>query len=245
VNSTLTLGAALLLGLAAGGHCLLMCGGITAALGLATAKTAAGNPRPTLLAAYQLGRVASYSIAGLLFGGLLGALIAVLDVEAVRLTLRTLSAGAMMLAALVVIGRVRDPASRLGGSLWARLAPLGRRLLPVATVPRALAFGALWGWMPCGFVYTVLVIATLQADAGRAALTMAAFGLGTVPAMLATSLGAARVASLVARPAARRLAGAVLLASAIVTLAAAWLAPVHHELHGWLAGHGAALLTPH
>ena len=98
--------------------------------------------------------------------------------------------------------------------------------------------------MPCGFVYTVLVIATLQADAGRAALTMAAFGLGTVPAMLATSLGAARVASLAA-PAARRLAGAVLLASAIVTLAAAWLTPVHHERHGWLAGHGAPLLTPH
>jgi len=108
VNATLTLGAALLLGLAAGGHCLLMCGGITAALGLATAKTAAGNPRPTLLAAYQLGRVASYSLAGLLFGGLMGALIAVLDVEAVRLALRTLSAAAMMLAALVVIGRVRD-----------------------------------------------------------------------------------------------------------------------------------------
>ena len=245
MNATLTLGAALLLGLAASGHCLFMCGGISAALGLATAKTAAGNPRPTLLAAYQLGRVASYSLAGLLFGGLLGALIAVLDVEAVRLALRTLSAAAMMLAALVVIGRVRDPASRLGGSLWARLAPFGRRLLPVATVPRALAFGALWGWMPCGFVYTVLVIATLQADAGRAALTMAAFGLGTVPTMLATSLGAARVASLATRPAARRLAGAVLLASAIVTLAAAWLAPVHHELHGWLAAHGAPLLIPH
>ena len=116
MNATLTPGAALLLGLAASGHCLLMCGGITAALGLATAKTAAGNPRPTLLAAYQLGRVASYSLAGLLFGGLMGALIAVLDVEAVRLTLRTLSAAAMMLAALVVSGRVRDPASRLGGA---------------------------------------------------------------------------------------------------------------------------------
>ena len=91
----------------------------------------------------------------------------------------------------------------------------------------------------------MLVIATLHADAGRAALTMAAFGLGTVPTMLATSLGATRVASLAARPAARRLAGAVLLASAIVTLAAAWLAPVHHELHGWLAGPAALLLTPH
>jgi sulfite exporter TauE/SafE len=151
----------------------------------------------------------------------------------------------MMLAALVIIGRVRDPGSYLGRSLWSRLAPLGHRLLPVATVPRALAFGAVWGWMPCGFVYTVLVMAALQADAGRAALTMAAFGLGTLPAMLATSLGAVRVIGFAARPAARRLAGAVLVASAVVTLAAAWLAPVHHGLHGWLANHGSALFASH
>ena len=245
MNSTLTLGAALLLGLAAGGHCLFMCGGITAALAVATAKDTAGHPRLTLLVAYQLGRITSYSLAGLLFGGVLGTLIVVLDAEAVRLMLRTLSAATMMLAALVVIGRVRDPGSYLGRSLWRRLAPLGRRLLPVATVPRALAFGAVWGWMPCGFVYTVLLIAALQADAGRAALTMAAFGLGTLPAMLATSVGAVRVIGLAARPAARRLAGAVLVASAVVTLAAAWLAPAHHGLHGWLANHGPTLLAFH
>jgi sulfite exporter TauE/SafE len=232
MNGTLTVGAALLLGLAASGHCVLMCGGITAALGVATAKGAEGRPRLTLLCAYQLGRIASYSIAGLLLGGLFGAVVAVLDVESVRRALRTLSAAAMLLAALVVIGRVRDPGSRLGNRLWARLAPLGRRLLPVATVPRAVLFGAVWGWMPCGFVYTVLTIASLQADAARSTLTMAAFGLGTVPAMLAASLGAGRVAGLASRPAARHVAGAVLLASAIVTLAAAWLAPTHHALHG-------------
>ena len=89
-----------------------------------------------------------------------------------------------------------------------------------------------WGWMPCGFVYTVLVIATLQADPGRGALTMAAFGLGTIPAMLATSLGAGRVAALAARPAARRTAGVLLLASAIVTIAGPWLATTHHEEMG-------------
>ena len=161
-----------------------------------------------------------------------GVVVAVLDVESVRRALRTLSAAAMLLAALVVIGRVRDPGSRLGNRLWARLAPLGRRLLPVATVPRAVLFGAVWGWMPCGFVYTVLTIASLQADAARSTLTMAAFGLGTVPAMLAASLGAGRVAGLASWPAARHVAGAVLLASAIVTLAAAWLAPTHHALHG-------------
>ena len=232
MNGTLTVGAALLLGLAASGHCLVMCGGITAALGLATAKNAAGRPRPALLAAYQLGRITSYTLAGLVFAGALGGLIALLDLESVRRTLRVLAATAMLLAALVITGRVRDPGLSVGSRVWARLAPLGRRLLPVTSVPRALAFGMVWGWMPCGFVYAVLVIATLQADAWRGSLTMAAFGLGTVPAMFATSLGAGRVAALAARPVARRIAVALLVASAMLTLTAPWLPPLHHGLHG-------------
>jgi sulfite exporter TauE/SafE len=150
-----------------------------------------------------------------------------------------LSAGAMLLAALVVIGGVRDPGARLGGRLWVRLAPLGRRLLPIASPLRALAFGAVWGWMPCGFVYTVLLIATLQGDPLRAALTMGAFGLGTLPVMLATSLGLARASTLVMPRLARPLAGAMLLAGAVLTLAGPWLAPEHHGLHGWLPFVGA------
>jgi sulfite exporter TauE/SafE len=232
VNPTLTLGAALALGFAASGHCLVMCGGITAALGLATAKDAAGRPRQALLAGYQLGRIASYALAGLLFAGALGGLIALLDIESVRRTLRMLSATAMLLGALIIVGRIRDPGLSIGNRVWARLAPLGRRLLPVTSVPRALAFGMVWGWMPCGFVYAVLVIATLQADAWHGALTMAAFGLGTVPAMFATSLGAGRVAALAARPTARRIAAALLAASAMLTLTAPWLVPLHHGLHG-------------
>jgi sulfite exporter TauE/SafE len=148
----LTLGAALLLGLAASGHCLVMCGGISAALGMATAKGADGRPRPDLLVAYQIGRIASYSLAGLLFGGVFGGLIALLDIDAVRRSLRVLSALALLLGALVAFGRVRDPGFGIGRRLWPRLAPLGRKLLPVSNLPRGFAFGMVWGWMPCGFV---------------------------------------------------------------------------------------------
>jgi sulfite exporter TauE/SafE len=84
IASMPTLVAALLLGLAASGHCLVMCGGISAALGIATAKRADGRSRPDLLVAYQCGRITSYVLAGLLLGGLLGGVIALLDVEAVR-----------------------------------------------------------------------------------------------------------------------------------------------------------------
>jgi len=234
MSGPLTLGAALLLGLAASGHCLVMCGGISAALGLATARGAQGRPRGALLAGYQAGRIASYALAGLLAGGLLGGLVALLDVEAVRRTLRALGAGALLLGALAAFGRVRDPGFALGRRVWPRLAPLGRRLLPVASLPRAFAFGMVWGWMPCGFVYTVLLIATLQLDAAGAAATMAAFGLGTAPALLAAAFGAQRFAGFAATRATRRLAGGVLVAAAALTLAGPWLAGSAPWLHAWL-----------
>jgi sulfite exporter TauE/SafE len=152
----------------------------------------------------------------------------------VRNGLRVLSACALLLGAFVAFGRVRHPGFGIGRRLWPRLAPLGRRLLPVDSVPRALGFGMVWGWMPCGFVYTVLLIAALQLDAWRAAATMAAFGLGTAPAMLATAFGAQRWFGFAARPGGRRLAGAVLVASATLTLAGPWLVGHAPWLHGWL-----------
>ncbi len=233
MSDSLTLFAALLLGLAASGHCLVMCGGISAALGIATARRADGRPRPWLLIGYQIGRAASYTLAGLLLGGALGALIGVLDIESVRRALRVLAAAALLLGALVAFGRVRDPGFGIGHKLWQRIAPLGRRLLPVTSLPRALAFGMVWGFMPCGFVYTVLIISALQGDALHGAMTMAAFGIGTLPSMTLAAFGAQRFARFSARPAARRIAGFALLASAVLTLAGPWL-PMFPWLHACL-----------
>jgi sulfite exporter TauE/SafE len=234
VNGPLTVGAALLLGLAASGHCLVMCGGMSSALGLATAKDDRGRARPLLLAGYQLGRISSYALAGLLFAGILGAAIALLDIESVRRTLRILSGCALLLAALVAFGRVRDPGYGIGRRVWPRLAPLGRRLLPVATLPRAFAFGMLWGWMPCGFVYTVLLIATLQVNALDGAMTMAVFGIGTAPALLMASFGAQRFAAFAAKAATRQAAGSLLLLSALLTFMGPSLVQLLPALHGGL-----------
>ena len=234
MNGALTLGAAFLLGLAASGHCLVMCGGISAALGMASAKDARGRTRPALLATYQLGRIASYALAGLLLAGVFGGLVSLLDIESVRRTLRAVSALALLLGALVAFGRVRDPGIGIGRKLWPKLAPLGRKLLPVNTLPRGFAFGMVWGWMPCGFVYSVLLIATLQLDAARGAMTMAAFGLGTAPALFIAAFGAERLKGFAARPGARHLAGSVLVLSALLTLAGPWMEHVLPGMHVWL-----------
>lgn len=234
MSDALTLAAALLLGLAASGHCLVMCGGLSAALGLATARKADGRTHPALLIGYQLGRIASYSLLGLLLAGILGGLVAVLDIEVVRRALRAASALALLLAALVAFGRLRDPGSGAGQLLWTRIGKMGRRLLPVATFPRALAFGMVWGWMPCGFVYTVLLIATIQADAVRGATTMAAFGLGTAPALLIAGFGAHRLRKFAALRSYRYIAGSVLVLSASLTLVGPWLMHAVPGLHALL-----------
>jgi sulfite exporter TauE/SafE len=230
----LTLGAALMLGFAASGHCLAMCGGISAALGLATAKRADGRPQARLLVAYQLGRMLSYALAGGLVGGMLGFVVGWLDIDAVRTSLRALSALALVAAALVAFGSLRDPGSRIGKLVWPRLAPIGRRLLPVTTVARALGFGMVWGWMPCGFAYTMMLIAALEQDALRSAETMLAFGIGTAPAMIAVAFGARHATGFVAGNVGKRVAGAVLLGSAALTLLAPQLVAAAPWLHPWM-----------
>ena len=219
----LTPPAALLMGLAASGHCLLMCGGIAGASGVVALPGERQRPPLRWLVASQLGRLTSYSLAGLLIGGVLGGVVGLLDSEAVRTTLRMLSALALALAAAVVAGVLRDPGRGLGNLVWRRIAPLSRRLLPLRSTPRAFAFGMVWGWMPCGFVYSVLLVAALAADPWRAALTMALFGLGTMPALLALSVGASRLPRLAPSGQLRQAAGAVLLVCALATAIVPWL----------------------
>ncbi len=247
VTGAITMPAALLLGLAASGHCVVMCGGIGGALGMATARGRSGRTRVTLLLAYQVGRILSYAIAGLLAGGLLGGVVGVIaavDFAAVSAGLRLLAAAALLVAAAVAFGLLRDNGFGAGSALWQRLAPLGRRLLPVTTLPRALAFGMIWGWMPCGFVYSVLLLAIIAADPLYAAGTMLAFGLGTVPAMLATAIGAPQLLRFAGRPWARQAAGAILLAGAVLTFVAPWL-PAGHGSHPGNDGEGSTTEMPH
>ena len=234
MSGGLTLGAALILGIAASGHCLVMCGGISTALGLASARRADAPPRFALIVAYQAGRILSYAIAGAIAGGAIGYGVDWLDMDALRRGLRVLSAVALVMAALVAFGALRDPGSRVGQLVWSRIAPIGRRFLPVTSIARALGFGVVWGWMPCGFAYTVIMIAALEQDAVRAAATMLAFGMGTAPTMIALACGARRAASLAAGATARRVAGTILVCGAVLTVLAPQIVSAAPWLHPWM-----------
>ncbi|ATP46038.1 cytochrome biogenesis protein [Pseudomonas putida] len=220
------LGSALILGLLGGGHCLGMCGGLMGALTLAIPPEQRGR-RLQLLLAYNVGRILSYTCAGLLVG-LAGWAVAS---SPAALALRVVAALLLIAMGLYLAGwwSGLTRIEALGRGLWRHIQPVASRLLPVSSLPRALLLGALWGWLPCGLVYSTLLWAASQGHAGYSAALMLAFGLGTWPVLLATGLAAERVSSLLRRRSVR-MAGGLL-----VILFGLWTLPGPHQ--HWLMGH--------
>ena len=182
--------AVLLIGLAGGTHCLAMCGGIVGALTVASpGATSFPVPLWRLRLAYNLGRIGGYTLAGAAVGGIGSVGLLLQDALPVQLLLYV-AANLMLLAlGLYLAGSTAllAPFERLGQRLWARLQPLTRRFLPATSVAQALPLGLLWGFLPCGMVYSALALALLAGSAGRGALLMLVFGLGTLPNLLAAS----------------------------------------------------------
>lgn len=179
--------AVFLVGLLGGVHCLGMCGSI---VGIFTTQVPKEAPRWPFHLAYSSGRIASYAVAGALVGAVGQAGLLMRDAVPMQHLLFALSSLMLIVLGMYLAGLwgAARQLERLGSGLWKRLQPLTSKLLPVNTVPRALGLGALWGWLPCGLVYSVLVTALASGDASRGALVMAAFGLGTLPNLLAIGL---------------------------------------------------------
>lgn len=169
-------------------HCLGMCGGIAAALALggAPAGRGAAGRRLGFALAYNLGRIASYTLAGLAVGVFGEGLAAVMSDYNGHRVLRAVAGLVLVLAGVSLAGWLPRGASveRLGAGLWRHLQPLGRHLLPIDSLARALAFGMLWGWLPCALVYSTLMFAAASGEATRAMLIMLAFGTGTAPTLV-------------------------------------------------------------
>ena len=108
---------------------------------------------------------------------------------------------------------------KAGGALWHHLQPLSKHFLPLTTLPRALALGMVWGWLPCGLVYSVLVTALSTGSAVQGGLLMMAFGLGTLPTLLAMGMAAVRLKSLLQKIWVRRFSGLLVLGFGLLGLA--------------------------
>ena len=218
--------SALILGLLGGGHCLGMCGGLMSALTLAIPADRRAQ-RFQLLLAYNLGRIFSYAAAGLLLG-LAGW---ALNNSPAAMLLRIIAALLLIAMGLYLAGwwSGLTRIEALGRGLWRYIQPLTRRFMPVTNWPRALILGGLWGWLPCGLVYSTLLWASSQGNALDSAALMLAFGLGTLPVLLATGMAAERLSALL-RERGVRMAGGIL-----VILFGLWTLPGPHQ--AWLMGH--------
>lgn len=179
------LAAAFVGGLAGGVHCAGMCGGIVRMMCAGSAQMS-GAPALGYLAAFNAGRVASYVCAGSLAGalgqaGLLTRAAPVLQPLMFALaSLMLVTLGLYLAGAMPLMTRIEGA----GAWLWRGIQPWTRRVLPVTSLPRALGLGVLWGWLPCGMVYAVLLTALALGSWWQGAALMFAFGLGTLPNLL-------------------------------------------------------------
>jgi sulfite exporter TauE/SafE len=206
----------LLIGLFSTLHCLGMCGGIMGALTFSLPAEVRHEKGRLwrFLFAYNLGRITSYALAGALIGTLGGSLFAIASPRSGYLVLQWAAAILMVGIGLYLAGWFPRFAriERIGEPFWRRLEPFGRKLLPVRHPAQAFLYGMIWGWLPCGLVYSALLLTITSGDALAGALYMTAFGVGTLPSMTGAGILARQMMSLARRPAVRSVAGVVVVA---------------------------------
>lgn len=206
---------AFIIGLMGGVHCIGMCGGIVSALSFSQSQL----PNQTrlsvfsLLLSYNLGRLFSYIIAGALMGGIGWLAIHWLDMRQLQLLLQFLAGLFMLLLGLYLSGwwPILLHLEKLGGRVWNKLEPIGRKFIPVTGPTQAVILGLIWGWLPCGLVYSVLVWSVSAGGFVEGGLLMLSFGLGTLPNLLAMGLFANRLRSWLHHVWVRQLAGSMVM----------------------------------
>lgn len=228
----------LIAGLAGSVHCAGMCGGIVGAFSVGApvrviriAGAGRGSAGSHVLA-YNAGRIASYMLAGALAGGAAGSLASLARMASLQLAAYLLANLMLAVMGLYLMDAWRGLAriEAAGGQLWRRMQPLLKPLLPMDSPCKALALGALWGWVPCGMVYSMLLTAMLSGSALAGALVMGTFGLGTLPMLLAMGLSGARLREYLQLRPLRLACGLLVLTFGILGLArAAGSGP-----HDWL-----------
>jgi len=183
---------ALGLGLASTLHCVGMCGGIMGALtfGLPEEVRSDKSRQFLFITTYNLGRISSYTFAGLIAGLISASLVSTLSIENGHLILRALASVVLISFGLHLAGLFSkmQMLESFGAVVWRRLQPLTKRFFPVRTLWRAYCFGLVWGWLPCGLVYSALLWASASGDPVSGALYMFAFGLGTLPGVMTSGL---------------------------------------------------------
>jgi uncharacterized protein len=162
--------SALLMGLAGGPHCMAMCGAACAGL------TRLGGPSQSRsLWAFQAGRLVGYSAAGAAAAFAVQSLGWLTTNTAALRPVWTLFHLAVLAWGLMLLAQARQPmwVSSAGRSIWSRVRPVA------AARGGVFATGALWAFMPCGLLYSALLVASLSGGPLEGAVSMALFAMGS------------------------------------------------------------------
>jgi len=216
---------AFITGLLGGVHCFGMCGGIVGALTLNTSNDNSQRSSPLLITlGYNIGRIAGYAVAGAIVGFLGATLVDLTGIQAAKQILSIIASLFMIVLGFYLAG-IWSGISKLehiGGHLWKYIQPFTKQFMPVRSYKQAIPLGFLWGWLPCGLVYTALIWTLSAGGAIQGALIMLAFGLGTLPNLLAMGIIATRLAKWVRNPTIRMFAGLLVVAMGVGTLVRAF-----------------------
>lgn len=189
--------AAFFIGLAGSVHCVSMCGGVTAGLSMAAPKNS--NKLP-YIASYNIGRALSYTLAGAITGALSSILSHQLNNGIAWLHLIS---GIFLLLVAAYIGNwwpILTHLEKAGSVIWRFISPLSKKLIPFSTPIHALPYGFIWGWLPCGLVYSALTWSLASQNALNGAVIMLCFGLGTLPSMILTAYSTTQLTALLKNP---------------------------------------------
>lgn len=222
--------SAFIVGLLGGVHCVGMCGGIVGALSfnIKTQQNMSAGLLKILLG-YNLGRLFSYTFAGAVMGGIGWAATHWLDIRQLQILLQIFAAVFLMLLGLYLAGwwPLLVHLEKIGGHVWKKIEPAGRKFIPVTRWHHAVLLGMLWGWLPCGLVYSVLIWSVSAGGFYQGALLMLCFGLGTLPNLLAMGVFAQQLNQFVRRQGVRQLAGLMVILFGLwqlyFVIAATWL----------------------
>jgi len=214
--------SAFVIGLLGSGHCLVMCGGISTMLTTAISDTSRFKQSAIILA-YNFGRIASYS--------LIGALVAFTSSMATKniglpVSLLKTFSGIFLILLGLYLGQWLmwlSHVEQVGKRVWRYISPHTKKFIPIKNIRSAFSLGALWGWLPCGLVYSTLTWALASADVVNGALIMFFFGLGTLPALLSVSLGTISIKSLLSNTLFRKLAAILVILYGLYTILIAYI----------------------
>lgn len=217
--------SAFVIGLLGAGHCIAMCGGVSGML-LSALPNQTNQQKWPLILSYNLGRIASYSLIGAIVG--FSGSIAAKGIG-VPLTALRLISGIFLILLGLYLGQwllLLAKVEQAGKLLWRYISPLAKHCLPVDSVRKALFLGTVWGWLPCGLVYSTLTWSLASGDAMQGALIMAAFGLGTLPALVSLSIGVFSLKNLLQSQFFRKIMALSLIVYGIYTLVIAYQAMI-------------------